>query len=94
MPDFIDNRRSFLSNTHMAHRKETMMKIGQRLSNGGLVIAVRDDVVLANWNGQYVTWRFDDNGDCYWGRYHGEDFQSASDDFKARASNYELFPAS
>lgn len=54
------------------------------LPNKAMVLDVHKDVVLCAWNGQYVTWRVMADGSCYWGHYHGDNLESAIDDFKMR----------
>ena len=52
------------------------MKIGDKLSNGAIVIATKHDLVLALWAENtvtpYVTWRVDRDGSLYMGHYHQE----------------------
>lgn len=59
------------------------------LANGAQVIALAGDVVLAMREGgstsvEYVTWRIDAGGACYWGHYFN-DIAAAAADFNERA---------
>lgn len=38
-------------------------------------------LVLAKWTGahQYVTWRVDDDGNCYWGHYFDNEHRARAD---------------
>ena len=55
------------------------------LKNGATVITEKHNVVLADFNGQFVTWNIDSEGNCYWGHYFGDDFDAASKDFAERS---------
>lgn len=61
-----------------------MYKRFDYLPNKALILDVQDDIVLCAWNGQYVTWRVDNAGSCYWGHYHGDNLESAFYEYKAR----------
>ena len=57
----------------------------RKLSNGATVLMARamgkattGQVVLAQYNGQLVTWVMDNAGHCFWGHYFGADEQAAA----------------
>jgi len=57
------------------------------LNNGASVLAVKPSqngfVVLANFNGSFVTWAVDNDMNAYWGHYF-ETQDEALDDFNIR----------
>ena len=55
------------------------------LNNGATEIERSGNTVLAKWGKGYVTWKIDSDGNCYWGHYFEEDFESAAEDYQARA---------
>lgn len=62
------------------------MKILSKMNNGAIVLAYCEQrqIVLAYYNGEYVTWYTEPNGEAYWGNYF-RDFNEAAEDFKNRA---------
>lgn len=58
-----------------------------KLKNGATLIEQRGDVVLAKFRGEYVTWKIDAMGGCYWGHYHGQDITKAVAEFNERRSS-------
>ena len=66
---------------------------GEKLPNGAMIVACRREeadppryIVLAMWlrgrnDCEYVTWASDQEGDCYWGHYHGENIGTAVQDY-------------
>lgn len=56
----------------------------ETLKNGATVIERQNDIVLAKWYGEYVTWAIDPSGDTYWGHYHNTDLEAAVQDFNQR----------
>lgn len=44
-------------------------------------------VVLAQWKGEFVTWRADKDGNTSWGRYFGYDITKAMKDYTRRVRN-------
>ena len=62
-----------------------MFRVFDKLKNGALVLMCSDDVVLCAWNDEYVTWRVDRDGFCYWGTYHAHDLIAAIEKFNKRS---------
>jgi hypothetical protein len=57
------------------------------LQNGATLIAQIDSTVLAKLNGQFVTWKIDSEGNCYWGHYFtARELAAAINDFNLRAA--------
>jgi hypothetical protein len=56
---------------------------GRKLNNGATVLAQMDDVVLAQWGKEFVTWRIDREDNAYCGHYFNC-YDSAKKDFLAR----------
>ena len=57
------------------------------LPNGATIVTIdfQRDVVLADFRGEAVTWKFDpSNMGCYWGHYFGSDWEEAAQDFVSR----------
>lgn len=60
--------------------------IGQKLHNGAIIL-LQDEattVTLCLRHGEFVTWMVSEDGDAYWGHYHGQDLQMALNDYNAR----------
>lgn len=65
-----------------------MSAISRTLKNDGDLIHIQAGFVLAWWEGQFVTWAIDKEGNCYWGHYHKEDqFFEAVQDFRTRVDD-------
>ena len=64
-----------------------MTKADLTLNNGAEVLAYEDWVVLAKFNGKYVTWIANENGDAFWGHYFNDDIVNATKDFEKRVKN-------
>ena len=56
----------------------------QYLKNGARVIEQDGATVLADWNGQYVTWKIDSEGSAYWGHYYNKDLKDALSNYNER----------
>lgn len=54
------------------------------LKNGATVIEQVGDTVLAKIDGNYVTWKVDDDGNTHGGRYFGGDLMEAVKDLQGR----------
>ena len=57
----------------------------EKLKNGATVLRRINDVVLCDWNDEYVTWRTDTTGNAYWGHYHTT-LEKACAEFVSRAA--------
>ena len=56
----------------------------ETLKNGATIIQQSGDTVLAKWKKkEYVTWKIDSEGNCYWGHYTN-DILEAIKDFQER----------
>lgn len=64
------------------------LKVGTKLANGALVLAVKRDLVLAFWQGHapFVTWRVDEDLNAHLGHYH-DDLDEALAEFDERANS-------
>jgi len=64
--------------------------ISKVLNNGAEIFAFKQKnpdtymLVLAKWNGEWVTWAVSPNGDAYWGHYFQTDFDKAYADWEKR----------
>lgn len=60
-----------------------------KLKNGASVIDRDGSVVLAKTTGHlpYVTWRINEDGDCFWGNYFAS-LSAADADFRDRVSQF------
>ncbi len=58
-----------------------------KMKNGAIVIDydAPSTVVVASFNGQFVTWKCDDDGNAYWGHYF-DNVCNAVADFQKRVS--------
>lgn len=68
------------------------LKRGSLLPNGARVIEARavsigGYVVLAQWGDEYITWRAEGEGDCYWGHYF-RSVTEAARDYEKRIAGY------
>jgi hypothetical protein len=54
------------------------------MNNGARVIAIHDDIVLASFRGEYVTWKLDSEGNAYFGHYYQDSLVKAVEDFAER----------
>lgn len=50
-----------------------MLKIGDKLPNGAIVLDTKDrgfeTIILCLWKKEFVTWCYDEQGGTYWGHY-------------------------
>lgn len=56
-------------------------------TNGATVVAAyranQDEyVILCRWRGEWVTWRMNHDGDCYWGHYFTNMVHAVDDIFE------------
>ena len=61
----------------------------KKLKNGASVIIQRHNHVIARWNGQFVFWTVDTDGNAYWGHYF-DTAEAAIDYFIQRTGLKEL----
>jgi len=70
--------------------KQINITPGTKLDNGAVLISSHDPKdgmglsVLAIFRGEFVTWKMDSNGGCYWGHYHGAALKAAVADLYKR----------
>ena len=63
------------------------VKPNDTLKNGAKVIACTEDIILALFNGEYVTWLLDDKGNCHSVHYFGPYFGEASRSYEKRVND-------
>lgn len=63
-------------------------RIGAKLPNNATLIRWDNipggKLVLAKFGNDYVTWRANSEGECYWGHYHQEDLAGAAAEYSTR----------
>lgn len=68
----------------ITERVTTTEGLGDQLRNGATILLAMNDIVLAVFRHEFVTWRVDCQGNCYWGHYFDDDFEEAYNDYKMR----------
>jgi hypothetical protein len=67
-----------------------------RLNNGATTLMhfydgfTKENVILAEWGSEFVTWLCGNDGECYWGNYFNS-LEDAKINFMKRVSNMESF---